>query len=172
LPDPDGLRARLAARGAVPTGRSRQIDTYFTPPHRDFLAGDVVDEWLRLRAEDSGATSLNYKLFHPIRATAKTYCDEYETPVADREALRRTLRALDFTEIAVVDKLREEWRLDTVVVAIDTVAGCGTFAELEFTGDADGPAQALAALHRFAGELPLGAPVTHGYPHMVLGRIC
>ncbi|MGW2544999.1 class IV adenylate cyclase [Kitasatospora sp. NPDC001574] len=171
LPCPPGeLKALLLARGAAPGRPSHQVDTYYNAPHRDFLDNRVVSEWLRVRVED-GSSSLNFKRFHPLPEPVKTHCDEYETTVADAEAVRRLLDALDFAELTVVDKVREEWRADEVAVAFDTVAGLGDFVEFEFKGDADTVEDATARLEAFIASLgiPLGPRVHLGYPHLALG---
>ncbi|GAA1390997.1 hypothetical protein GCM10009639_20310 [Kitasatospora putterlickiae] len=164
------LKARLTALGATPGRPARQVDTYYNAPHRDFLDNEVVSEWLRVRVED-GAASVNFKRFHPIASPVKTHCDEYESAVADAEAVRRLLDSLDFTELTVVDKTREEWHLDGIAVAFDTVAGLGDFVEFEFKGDADTVPQATARLEAFISTLDaaLGPRVHLGYPHLTLG---
>ncbi|WP_327678747.1 class IV adenylate cyclase [Kitasatospora sp. NBC_00458] len=170
LGTPEELKDRLTARGAAPGRPSRQVDTYYNAPHRDFLDNRVVSEWLRVRVED-GAASLNFKRFHPLPEPVKTHCDEYESTVADAEAVRRLLDALDFAELTVVDKTREEWHVDGVAVAFDTVAGLGDFVEFEFKGDARTVEEATARLEAFIASLdaPLGPRVHLGYPHLTLG---
>ncbi|GAA0923393.1 hypothetical protein GCM10009560_23300 [Nonomuraea longicatena] len=164
------LKAALVRRGAVPGAPARQVDTYFNAPHRDFRDDPVVSEWLRIRQEDGGA-SLNFKRWHPLEEPVKTHCDEYESAVSDAEAVRRVLAALDFTELTVVDKIREEWHLDGVAVAFDRVAGHGDFVEFEFKGEAAGVEEATAAITAFVGGLgiELGERVNVGYPHLTLG---
>ncbi|MER6359298.1 class IV adenylate cyclase [Kitasatospora sp. NPDC001527] len=164
------LRERLTALGAAPGRPTRQVDTYYNAPHRDFLDNEVVSEWLRVRVED-GAASLNFKRFHPIAAPVKTHCDEYESAVTDAEAVRRLLGSLDFAELTVVDKTREEWHADGIAVAFDTVAGLGDFVEFEYKGDAPTVTQATVRLEAFIAALgvELGDRVHLGYPHMTLG---
>jgi adenylate cyclase class 2 len=173
LADPPVLKQRLEELGGKPDGTTtRQIDTYYNAPHRDFLAPKTVSEWLRLRETDQGA-SVNYKRWLPEDAEIKTHCDEYETPIEDPEAIRRTLAALDFTTIVTVDKQREEWTVPgEVVIAFDTVAGAGTFVEFEFKGDAEDAQDAIDRLEKFVGKLrvDLGERIHKGYPHMLLGR--
>jgi adenylate cyclase, class 2 len=175
LPDPAPLREVLEQRGAKPGAIDRQVDTYYNAPHRDFLAPDTVSEWLRIRRQDTGTPSVNFKRWHPLDAAVKTHADEYETAVTDPEAIRLLLAALDFTQIAVVDKTREEWHLTgptPTVVAIDTIAGLGTFVEFEFAGDAADAADASARLTTLIASLgiALGDRINQGYPHMILGR--
>ena len=102
LSPPEELKATLAARGARPGTPSRQVDSYFNAPHRDFLAAENISEWLRVRVEDESA-SLNFKRWYPLEEKIKTHCDEFETTVADAEAVQRTLAALDFIPLTVVD---------------------------------------------------------------------
>ncbi len=80
-----------------------QIDTYYSPCHRDFLEPDIVSEWLRVRKTKNGS-SLNFKQFLPIGAAIQNSCNEYETQISDAFALQCILRELNFREIAVVKK--------------------------------------------------------------------
>lgn len=172
LADPGELTARLTALGATPAVAVRQVDTYYNAASRDFLEPETISEWLRLRDQD-GTTSVNYKRWLPADAKVKTHCDEYESQVSDIEALRLTLAALDFTPIAVVDKVRQEWHVaDEVVVAIDQVEGLGAYVEFEFEGEAATVEEALGRLEKFVAHLgiPLGEALNHGYPHLLLGR--
>ncbi|MBB4913561.1 class IV adenylate cyclase [Streptosporangium saharense] len=172
LTDPEALKAKLKGLDAVPGTATRQIDSYFNAPHRDFLEPQVISEWLRIRESDRGA-SVNFKLWHPVDAVTKTHADEYETGVEDPEAVRLILTALGFTPLVTVDKTREEWTVPgTVAVAFDTLADAGTFVEFEFKGEADGIDDAIEQLDGFiAGlDVPLGERVARGYPHMLLDR--
>ncbi|SDF99768.1 adenylate cyclase, class 2 [Sinosporangium album] len=166
----DDLKATLAARGAKAGESSRQVDTYYNAPHRDFLKGGVISEWLRIRQEE-GHASLNFKRWYPLEEPIKTHCDEYESAISDAEAVRRTLAAMDFAELTVVDKSREEWHLDSIALAFDTVADLGNFVEFEFKGEADSVEQATAAITAFIESLDveLGERINAGYPHMTLG---
>ncbi|MFI5496702.1 class IV adenylate cyclase [Actinoplanes sp. NPDC051859] len=171
----DALRKAIAEAGAQPRATSRQIDTYYNAPHRDFLEPEAISEWLRIREEDNGGASVNFKRWLPVEALTKTHCDEYESSVTDPEAIRRLLHALDFTEMVKVDKFREEWFVtgDTpVIIAIDTINGFGTFVEFEFKGEAADTDEAIEQLTRFiAGlDVSLGERINRGYPHMMLGR--
>ncbi|MFF8786791.1 class IV adenylate cyclase [Streptomyces sp. NPDC015125] len=167
------LKGTLTGMEAKPGEASRQIDTYYNAPHRDFLAPASISEWLRVRVEDNTA-SLNFKRWHPIDAEIKTHCDEYESVVSDPKAVTHVLDALDCKKIAVVDKLREEWTTSDgdIAVAFDEVADLGTFVEFEFKGEADSIEAATARLDEFIASLgaDLGERINAGYPHMVLGR--
>ncbi|MGH3156556.1 MAG: class IV adenylate cyclase [Streptosporangiaceae bacterium] len=172
LPDPEQLIDRLAAIGATAVPPVRQVDTYFNPPHRDFLASPVISEWLRLR-EQEGKTSVNYKRWLPDGAEVKTHCDEYESVIGDIEAVRRILTALNFSPIVTVDKTRREWHAaGEVTVAVDQVEGVGSYVEFEFEGDCETVEDALAQLGKFVASLgiSLGEPLNYGYPHLLLGR--
>lgn len=172
LPDPTPLKAALQALGASPGAPTRQIDVYYNAPHRDFLAPVAISEWLRVRTEERGS-SLNYKLWHPADALVKTHADEYESGVADPEAIRRLLAALGFTPMITVDKTRVEWALPEIEVAFDHVAEAGDFVEFEFKGQVDTVEDATDRLDKFIASLgvELGELITRGYPHILLGRL-
>jgi len=172
LEDPNTLRAELEGLGAKPGSDMRQVDTYYNAPHRDFLAPLVVNEWLRVREEAEGF-SINYKRWLPDDAEIKTHCNEFETVIEDAEAVRRMLRALDFSELVTVEKVREEWVVgEDFVVAFDTVTGLGDFVEIEFKGDAETAEQAIDRLDGFIATLgvAMGDQIHRGYPHILLGR--
>ncbi|MFC5034311.1 class IV adenylate cyclase [Streptomyces sp. SID13666] len=167
------VKDTLTRMEAKPGKASRQIDTYYNAPHRDFLAPTTISEWLRVRVEDNTA-SLNFKRWHPIEAEVKTHCDEYESAVTDPKAVTLLLDALDYKEIATVDKVREEWTTSDgdIAVAFDDVAGLGTFIEFEFKGEADSIEAATTRLDDFIATLgaELGKRIHAGYPHLALGR--
>jgi adenylate cyclase, class 2 len=171
LPDPTALKAKLAELGAKPSEPTRQADVYYNAPHRDFTAPEAISEWLRLRTEDRGS-SINYKRWHPIDALVKSHADEYETGIADVEAIRRLLAALDFQPLITVDKTREEWTLPDVEIVFDHVVDAGDFVEFEFKADAADVDDATQQLEEFIASLKvqLGEPINRGYPHILLGR--
>jgi adenylate cyclase class 2 len=117
LPGPDKMRSQLAGLGATLIGRSRQVDVYYNHPARDFLAHDIVSEWLRLRTDQDGdgpaVSSINFKQWLPIGAPDATHAAEYESVIEDHDALTRLLEALGFTVIITVDKVRQRWQLAT-----------------------------------------------------------
>lgn len=180
LPDPDELRRRLHELDAISLGETRQVDLYFNAPHTDFLAADVVSEWLRLRTETTtsdeagttGKASINFKRWHPVGAVKATHCDEYETGVDNAETLHHLLKALGYTEMVTVDKTRAQWRLPEVTVAVDTVANLGSFVEFEYDGDAATVEEATAALRATIDKIgvKLGGRDRRGYPYILLGR--
>lgn len=168
LLNPDAVIAFLNAHATPGKAGVVQKDTYLVPPHRDFLAVEYPYEWLRLRETQKGA-SLDYKHFHPENVAVTEYCDEFQTPVGDAASLRRILDALDFRECIVVEKTRSVWQLRDVEVAIDAVAGLGTFIELELTRAAE-PAEGKAYLRSIIEELgaQVGDEDFRGYPYLIL----
>ncbi|GAA2451769.1 class IV adenylate cyclase [Actinomadura vinacea] len=182
LPEPDAMRDRLAELGAALRGESRQVDVYFNHPARDFLADDVVSEWLRLRVDEPedgpAVASINFKQWLPLGAAEATHADEYESQIADRGAVSLLLGALGFTEMVTVDKRRQRWLLAggpaRVEIAIDEVAGLGAFVEFEYDGDGDLD-EADAAITKAveavtSGGVALGERDRRGYPYLLLGR--
>lgn len=111
-----------------------QVDEYFSPPHRDFLAVRPVKEWLRLRNE-GGRYSINYKNWY-FEQDGKTsyYCDEFETEIADVGKVRKIFEALNFKRLVTVDKVRKIWMYGDFEISLDSVKGLGDFVELEYKG--------------------------------------
>lgn len=149
----------------------RQIDRYFNPPHVDFLAADVVSEWLRVRTEEDSAT-IDYKRWLPLEAKEKTHCEEQSVSIGDSEGLTELLRVLGFRDLVSVDKTRELWRVDEVELAIDDVDGLGSFLELEFKGEARSVDYAHRQIESVVSRLraEIGPRDRRGYPFLLLSR--
>ena len=117
---------------------ARQIDEYFIPKHRDFLASKPVSEWLRLRCMDN-SYSINYKYWHYDKnGKSSNYCDEYETKVESIDSLKMILQSLDFKPIVKVDKKRTSYLFENYEISIDSVAELGDFIEIEYKGKSGG----------------------------------
>jgi adenylate cyclase class 2 len=147
----------------------RQIDEYFNAPHRDFFAGERVDDWLRLRSEDGGKHSINYKHWHQSE-TESFYCDESESEISSADDMRRILASLQFAPVIKVDKLRRAFRLGNAEIAVDEVDGLGFFIEVEHYGD--GADKEKIKRDLIASIKKMGAktgPEDHrGYPYHLL----
>jgi len=152
-------------------GQSHQIDDYFTPPHRNFTAADPITEWLRLRDSD-GKFSVTYKFWHMDKNAKSTYCDEYQTDIADITKLKKIFQALDFSSLVTVDKIRRTWQYRDYEISLDAVTGLGDYVEIEYRG----PKKATAA--KAIGAQMIGFLKKHGcgkierdfagYPHRLL----
>lgn len=114
--------------------KERQIDRYYTPAHRNFIAKKPIKEWLRLR-DSSGKFSINYKNWYYDKDGKSDYCDEFETEIKDIESIEKILSALNMKLIATVDKKRETWKYKDYELAMDNVKGLGDFVEIEFKGE-------------------------------------
>lgn len=157
------VRRRLRALGAQLQGEEAQRDTYFAHPGRDFAA---TDEALRLR-EAGGKAELTYK-GPKLDAQTKTR-EELTVQVGPAEELAALLQRLGFREVARVAKRRETWVLQGLEVALDEVAGLGTFVEVEGRGQGDVDAmraRVLGLLKELGGQESLRT----SYLEMLLGR--
>jgi adenylate cyclase class 2 len=128
------LREFLEA-SAKKVKETRQVDEYFNPGHRDFLASSPVIEWLRLR-DANGSVSVNYKHYHYDEDGKSQYCDEYETPVGDIKQMQQMFAALDIKSLVIVDKTRTIYLWENFEVSLDHVEGLGDFVEVEYKGEA------------------------------------
>ncbi len=111
----------------------QQIDDYYSPAHRDFLAIKPIKEWLRLRRSDN-KFSLNYKSWYFNDQNRASHCDEYETQVEDIKAMQKILQVLDFKPLVTVDKTRKSWLYKNYEISVDAVKGLGDFIEIEYRG--------------------------------------
>jgi adenylate cyclase class 2 len=172
LPDPSVLRRELAAFDVAWHEPEEQIDCYFNHPTRDFAQ---TDEALRLR-QMGGENVITYK-GPKLDATTKTR-REIELPIADGQQglaqFGELLEVLSFRRVAEVRKIRTKgkitWQSWPVEVALDEVAGVGSFAELEIQAEESDLPAARQALLELAARLQLTQAERRGYLEMLLAN--
>lgn len=162
-----GLLKKLAQVGKK-IFENHQIDTYYSPSHRNFLKERYPFEWLRLR-DDEGKYSLTYKHWYPERVKESTHCDEYETKIDSLEGFRKILEALDFKQVVVVNKERTSFKVRNLEVSVDDVKDLGLFVEIEIKDKYKSVEDGVSQIYKLAEELglkelPEDHPVRTGYP--------
>lgn len=145
--DLDRVATTLRDRGAERLGAVVQVDTYYDAPHRSFAE---TDEALRIRREtpasggeggaDAGTdadptTEVTYK--GPLVEQASKTREEFETAVADGEAMAAVLDGLGFEPAATVEKERRRYRLAGYTVTLDRVTDVGEYVEVEAAAGED-----------------------------------
>jgi len=147
-----------------------QIDEYFTPIHRDFLAVRPAVEWLRLRNADN-KYSITYKNWHHDKDGKSHHCDEYESELENIEMLEKIFKALNYKSLTVVDKLRKIWNYKNFEISIDTVKNLGDFVEIEYIGgDNVDPKKITDSMIKFLKDTGCGKIKRNynGYPFLLL----
>lgn len=143
-----GVTARLAELGYREDGQFVEIDTYYSPQHTDYL---VTIECLRVRQRE-GFAEITYKpASDEATHSATGVISKPETDVLLRDgdqadAANQLMTSIGMVKLVRVEKHRTIYRspeCDHLTVAVDTVAGVGTFVETEVktSGDHDGVAQ-------------------------------
>ncbi|HVS04091.1 MAG TPA: class IV adenylate cyclase [Thermoanaerobaculia bacterium] len=122
------LRERLVELEAERVAAAAFEDNWIFDRDGELLADERV---LRLRIDGQGA-ELTFKGAPRFAGNAKVRV-ELQTRVADAEQMRSLLEALGYRVARRYQKMREEWRLGGVVVALDHTP-IGDFAELEGSG--------------------------------------
>ena len=128
------VEKRLKDAGAVFLGTQKQNDSYYNAPHRDFA---VTDEALRIRVTDD-KTELTYKGAKIRDSGAKTDAkarEEFNIGIESAETMESILLRLGFRKSSAVFKTRSEYSFAGTTVALDEVAGLGSFVEIEVIGD-------------------------------------
>lgn len=157
--DPERTLAAALGHGAVDQGVLTQVDTYFA----------AREGRLKLREEDGTATLIAYARADEAVARTSAY---HLVAVPDPAALKAALDSVLGT-VVVVEKLRRLLLWQDVRVHLDTVAGLGTWLELEAVARADSD---LADEHRKVAELRAvlemvdADVVATGYAAMLLER--
>lgn len=171
LKNPDKFKSKLAQVAQKAKSDIHQIDTYFTPSHKNFLDYKPVNERLRIR-ESNKWISVNYKNRYATTKKHNFACDEYESEIQDPEALHKIFKALDFKTVAIVDKLRNTRNYKDVEIAVDNCQWLWRFVEFECKGDFEDIEEATAHLYAVAEELgaDLWEQDDKGYPYLLLEK--
>ncbi|MFA6511788.1 MAG: class IV adenylate cyclase [Patescibacteria group bacterium] len=171
LNDVNILQEKLDAIAKKEKHNEYQKDTYYNPPHRNFLDENPVNEWLRIRETKKGV-SINYKNFHAAVGEKVISCDEYETSVGDAESLKKIFLSLAFKELIVVEKSRSTWLYKKTEIAIDHVTGLYDTIELEAKGQFSSIEDAKKHLYAVLAELGarVGEQDYKGYPYLLLEK--
>lgn len=176
--DVAAIESRLRAVGATRRETVSQLDRYFNHPCRDFA---LTDEAVRLRRVGE-RVELTYK-GPRVDAVTKTRReqslplaapDTSGGPRATVEAWTDMLASVGFRVVAEVAKERTVLSLEggslVVEIAIDTVAGLGTYVELEVLAEEAGLDAARDRLRELARELGLVVPERRSYLELLLAR--
>jgi len=126
VPDLTPVRERLLAIGAQMTEKTGEHDIYYNAPHRDFA---ITDEALRVRYS-SGRTIITYKGAKRRDLQFKAR-EELNIIVEGGMEFEKMLERIGFRKTAVVDKVREYYSFENASIALDDVAGLGSFVEIE-----------------------------------------
>lgn len=166
------IEEQLEKMGAIPLPEALQCDTYFQHPCRDF---SKTDEALRIRQSTDGVyvsykgpkvdklTKTREELEFPIGQTAETK-DQYI----------ELFNALGFSVAMDVEKSRREFKLERegrlIKVALDSVAGIGSFVELETECSQSEIAAGREVVMSLAEKLSLSKSIQTSYLEMVMRK--
>lgn len=171
LADVEPVVERLVASGAHSAPPVEQFDFYFNHPARDFAE---TDEALRIRTIGD-RHNITYK--GPVIDSRTKTRREIEISIGDgdaRDKFAEVLTLLGFRPVREVRKVRRQyhliWRNRDFEVAVDQVAGLGTFVEVETLAAESDRQAAVAAILALAAELGLTAPERKSYLCLLLEK--
>ncbi len=150
----------------------KQVDEYYIPAHRNFIAEKPIKEWLRLR-NSNGTFYITYKKRYYNPDGTSNYADELETEIKDPDTMRKTFEVLDFKHVITVNKLRKAWRYKDYEICLDKVEDLGDFVEIEYKGTAlVDPNKTTDEMMKFIVDLNCGKieRPRKGYPWMMLEK--
>ena len=159
------VREQLNTRNAQFSGRIHEHDIYYNAPHRDF---GTTDEAMRVRYTNEHAV-ITYKGAKRAKYGLKAR-EELNTAVESGEVFEQILVRLGFVKTAEVNKWRENYRLGTAAISLDSVDELGTFVEIEVMTDLDGP-DATEQINMLAKEMEIvGSPILASYLELLLSK--
>lgn len=125
--DACALVAALAARGIELGPAVRQDDQAYAPVGWEYGQARGGVPFARLRTVDGQHT---FTVKRPAENVLS--CDEYESPVADRDQMHQAVLAMGFHATVRIGKVRRSAVIDrSTVLCVDEVDGVGTFVEVE-----------------------------------------
>ena len=159
------IREQLNKRNAQFSGRIHEHDIYYNAPHRDF---GTTDEAMRVRYTNEHAV-ITYKGAKRAKYGLKAR-EELNTAVESGEVFEQILVRLGFVKTAEVNKWRENYRLGTATISLDSVDELGTFVEIEVMTDLNGP-DATNQINTLAKEMGIvGEPILSSYLELFLSK--
>ncbi|MEA3515366.1 MAG: class IV adenylate cyclase [Nanoarchaeota archaeon] len=154
----------IKSKGFAASKHSHQIDTYFSKPNRE----DFIDKYLRIRQDlINKKNSIDY---HIVRSDTAT--EEFESDIDNAEVLIHILKGIGMELLCIVDKDRNTFRKDNILIVIDHVKDLGDFIEIEV--DADNEADAEKIIYGIFTELEINSDDIisgKGYPDLLLDKI-
>jgi len=170
-PDLEAIKHAIIQRGATEGPTVTQVDTYYAHPVRDYA---TTDEALRIRRVDD-KNVFTYK-GPKIDATTKTRQEielEFADGLAGAEQGDQLLESLGFRRVANVSKVRQTYHLQqadqSIEFALDTIAGLGTYVELEIIAEGEDEMQsAQQTIKTLATDLNLTQPERSSYLELLL----
>ena len=164
--DVGALVAALAARGIELGPAVRQDDQAYAPVGWEYGNARGGVPFARLRTVDGRHT---FTVKRPAENVLS--CEEYESPVADRDQMHHAVLAMGFRATVRIGKVRRTAVIDGggTVLCVDEVDGVGTFVEVERLVPDGVPGEVVQAeLARFVAALGIEASRTKdGYDTLV-----
>jgi adenylate cyclase, class 2 len=161
----DPVREQLKRKHAQFSGRVHEHDIYYNAPHRDFA---TTDEAVRVRYTDDHAV-VTYK-GPKIKKFGLKAREELNFAVESGTAFETMLVRLGFTRTTDVNKWRENYRLGTASISLDTVDELGTFAEIEVIAENE-TENPTGTIEKIAEEIGAdGEPILASYLELLLSK--
>jgi len=165
VPALEPIRTRLIEQNAEFTGKVHEHDIYYNAPHRDF---GVTDEALRVRYTNSHAV-VTYK-GAKIKKSGLKAREELNNAVESGEVFELMLDRLGFVKTAEVNKWRENYKLGSTSISLDSVEELGTFVEIEVIAENDS-GDATAVIEAIAKEIGVeGEPILASYLELLVSK--
>jgi adenylate cyclase class 2 len=150
--DLNKTRLLLEKLSAKFVGSEQSNDCYYSHPQRDFKS---TDEALRIRKttlDKDQSYILTYKgpKFDSRSKSRKEYNVSY-----NEGDMTEILRELGFTSVGTVNKIRETWIIEDVMITLDDIENLGSYVELEYSGSDSDTEAIIEHLRTVARQLEM-----------------
>lgn len=163
---------KLKKQAEVVEKNNYQKDIYYTPAHENFLEKEPISEWLRIRDTKEEKT-INYKNWSNNNGNNKISCKEIEIGIDDYNGMIEMLEVLDFKSVIIVEKTRNSFEYNNIIISIDSIENLGDFIELEFKtnlykNEDDSMNYIMDTIKKLGIEV--GNQIFAGYPQLVMEK--
>ena len=155
---------------------NHQIDTYYDNPEDSFFKDpEHVNDWIRIRKEN-GSFVFNYKHWLPEGAEIRTYCEETEYSMKQKDDLHKILKKLNFSgefiPFITVNKFRQSFMYKECEISIDEVQNLGNFIEIEYKGNNNNIDEIKKLLNKILAEIgaKVGPTDNKGYAYNLITK--
>lgn len=144
--------------------KQKQIDTYFI---MNETKEDGTRHYLRIREDIvKGKISLDY---HRVLSLLET--EETEMDINDKEKMTKILSLLGLRIKCIVDKERDKYSKEKIVLTFDKVSGLGNFVEIEINDElTEENEKLIKEVSESLGLTEENRVVKKGYPDLVMEK--
>jgi len=164
--DSKDIKQRLENKGVKFSEPAKQVDYYFKQKGKE-MEPQCKGSFL-IRTRDSGGR--HFLTYKELTGFTGEWI-EYETGVESIEEMNKILRAIGYTNLLTMTKIRHSGKYEGLTICLDDINELGEYVEIEAIDD--DPAAAKERIMQFINSLNLKNVTIEqrGYPQIIFERM-